>query len=125
MSQAASTCGLTAEAYAEVQVAAVCAAKGGSAAAMAVVERMWRHRERPVNLDLPLVTSGESLADAQAAVIAAAADDRITTRQGVEFTAMLEGRRRTLELLHLLRGLSELERANAERLALDAKARRR
>jgi AAA domain-containing protein len=119
------TGGLTAETMAEVEAAAVLKAKGGSVPAMVIVERMWRHRERPINLDLPLVTSAESLADAQAEVIAAVARDRITPQHGVAFTRMLDGRRRALELLRVMRALDALEQANADRLAVERKARRR
>jgi hypothetical protein len=110
---------------ADVQAAAVVAAKDGSVRAMALVDLMWRRRERPINLDLPLVTSAESLADAQAEVIAAVARDRITPQHGVAFTRMLDGRRRALELLRVMRALDALEQANADRLAAERKARRR
>lgn len=121
----AATTGITAETMAEVEAAAVLKAKGGSVPAMAIVVRMWQLRERPVNLDLPLVTSAESLADAQAEVIAAAARNRITPQHGVAFTKMLDGRRRALELLRVMRALEALEEANVDRLAADRRARRR
>ena len=121
----AATGGISAQDMADVQAAAVVAAKDGSVRAMALVDLMWRRRERPINLDLPLVTSAESLADAQAEVIAAAARNRITPQHGVAFTKMLDGRRRALELLRVMRALDALEQANADRLAADRKARRR
>ena len=65
-------------------------AKGGNVPAIAVVERMWRQRDRSVVIDLPPITDAVSLAEAHARVIARAAGGKITPRQGVAFATMLE-----------------------------------
>ena len=117
---------LAAEDFAEVQRVTLGKAKGGDMPAAAIVERMWRRRDRPVVLDLPAVTDAASLAEAHARVIAAAAGGKITPRQALAFATLLEWRRRALETVEFERALEEIEAASAARAAQEAeqKARR-
>jgi hypothetical protein len=74
-------------------------------------------QDRPVVLDLPTVVDATSLAEAQARVIAAAAAGKITPRQGLSFSTMLEYRRRALETVELEAQLAEIEEADARERA--------
>jgi hypothetical protein len=100
---------------AEIQAVIVREARQGNLQAIAIVERIWRHRQRPVRLDLPPVDDAAGLAAAQAAVIAAAAGGRITPYEGVAYAAMLDYRRRALDTVELEGRLREIERENEER----------
>jgi hypothetical protein len=73
----------------------------------------WRGHDRPVTLDLPTVVDAKSLAEAQARVIAAAAGGKITPRQGLSFSTMLEYRRRALETIELEAQLAAIEESDA------------
>ncbi len=73
--------------------------------------------DQPIVLDLPTVVDATSLAEAQARVIAAAAGGKITPRQGLSFSTMLEYRRRALETVELEAQLTELEEADARERA--------
>jgi hypothetical protein len=117
---------VAAEDMAEVRAVALREAKDGRVPAMAIVERMWRRRDRPVVIDLPPITDAASLADAQARVIAAAASGKITPRQALAFATLLEWRRRAMEAVEFERELEEIEAASAARAAQEAeqKARR-
>jgi hypothetical protein len=95
--------------FAEVQNVAMREAKQGKMQAIAIVERMWRHRRHAVRLDLPPVGDPASLAAAQAAVIAAAAGGRITPHEGIAFAAMLDYRRRALDTIEFEGRLREIE----------------
>ena len=116
---------LAAEDIAEVRSVALRVAKGGNVPAIAVVERMWRQRDRSVVIDLPPITDAVSLAEAHARVIARAAGGKITPRQGVAFATMLEWRRRAMEAIDFERQLEEIDEARAQRAAEDAKKQRR
>jgi hypothetical protein len=100
---------------AEIQAVIVREARQGNLQAIAIVERIWRHRQRTVSLDLPPVDDAAGLAAAQAAVIAAAAGGRITPHEGVAYAAMLDYRRRALDTVELEGRLREIERENEER----------
>ena len=66
-------------------------------------------RDRAINLDLPEPGAAESLETASSAVLIAVAAGEITPGEGQSLTAILEGRRKVLELTDLERRLSELE----------------
>ena len=61
-----------------------------------------------VRLDLPPVSDAASLAHAHAAVIATAAAGSITTRQALDFSTMLEYRRRAVETFEIETRIREL-----------------
>ena len=108
---------------AEVERVVIGKAKAGNMQAAAIAARTWRRRrDRPVRIDLPAVDDARGVAAAQGAVIAAAARGEITPREGTAFTAMIEARRRTIELVEYEARLVEIERMNAER-AREAKER--
>ncbi len=66
-------------------------------------------KERAINLDLPEPGAAESLEAASSAVLMAVAAGDITPGEGQSLTAILEGRRKVLELTEIERRLSELE----------------
>ena len=68
-----------------------------------------KRQERAINLDLPEPGAAESLETASSAVLMAVAAGDITPGEGQSLTAILEGRRKVLELTDLERRLSELE----------------
>ena len=96
--------------FAEVQDAMMREARQGNLQAIAIVERIWRHRRRTPTLDLPPVNDAAGLAAAQAAVIAAAAGGRITPHEGIAYAAMLDYRRRALDTVELEERLREIAR---------------
>jgi hypothetical protein len=100
---------------AEIQAVIVREARQGNLQAIAIVERIWRHRRRTAPLDLPPVDDAAGLAAAQATVIAAAASGRITPHEGMAYAAMLDYRRRALDTIELEGQLREIERENEER----------
>ncbi len=109
---------------AEVERVVIEKAKDGNMQAVAIAERTWRRRrDPPVRIDLPAVDDASGVAAAQVAVLAAAARGEITPQEGTAFTAMIEARRRTIELVEYEVRLVEIERMNEER-AREAKERR-
>jgi hypothetical protein len=87
----------------------VAKAKDGDmkAAEVAYKIRRWQPPEAQLD-DLPSVGDAASLAEAHAKVIAAAAANRITTRQALDFSTMLEYRRRAVETFEIETKIREL-----------------
>ena len=85
-------------------------AKDGDTECIRIVVRLWTRQDRPVKLDLPRIVDAESLAEAQAIVIAETAKgDKLSPRQGLAFSVMLEYRRRALETVEYEKRLSSIE----------------
>ncbi|NMF98203.1 hypothetical protein GPA27_12490 [Aromatoleum toluolicum] len=78
-------------------------ARGGDlAAAKLVVDKLIPPtRERPINIALPPVADAAGVAAAAAAVVQAVADGELMPSEGTALAALLEGRRRALELVEL------------------------
>ena len=93
---------------AEIGRVMVAKAKEGDTQAAEVARKTWRWPQPAVRLDLPPVTGAASLAEAHAAVIAAAAASKMTTRQALDFSTMLEYRRRAVETYEIERKVAEL-----------------
>ncbi len=108
----------------DVQGVAVREAKAGNMQAVAIVERMHRRRRRLVPLDLPPVDDAAGLAAAQAEVIAAAAQGRITPHEGLAYAALLDYRRRALDTVEFEMRLQEIETENVEQAKREAAGRR-
>jgi hypothetical protein len=88
------------------------AAKGKPTALKLVIERLVpRPREAAVAIDLPAVEKAEDVADACAAVIAAAADGEISIAEAREWMELLEARRRSIETCDLAVRIRLLEDA--------------
>jgi len=91
---------------AEVARVVVARAKDGDMRAAEVARKTWRWPQ--VRLDLPPVSDAASLAHAHATVIATAAAGSITTRQALDFSTMLEYRRRAVETFEIETRIREL-----------------
>ena len=87
----------------------VAKAKDGDMKAAEVAYKIRRWQPPEVRLDdLPPVGDAASLAAAHAKVIAAAAANRMTTRQALDFSTMLEYRRRAVETFEIETKIREL-----------------
>ena len=85
-------------------------AKDGDKDCIRIVVRLYTRQDRPVRLDLPRIVDAQSLAEAQAIVIAETAKgDKLTPRQGQAFSTMLEYRRRALDTVEYERRLCDIE----------------
>jgi hypothetical protein len=93
---------------AEIARVVVAKAKDGDMKAAEVARKTWRWPQPAVQVDLPPVTDPASLAAAHAAVIAAAATSRLSTRQALDFSTMLEYRRRAVETFEIETKIREL-----------------
>lgn len=80
---------------------------GMKAAEVACKIRRWQPPQARLD-DLPSVSDAASLAEAHAKVIAAAAANRMTTRQALDFSTMLEYRRRAVETFEIETKIREL-----------------
>lgn len=87
------------------------AAKGGDVAAIRLVlERLLPPaKERPLSIELPEVATAEGIAQAQAAILAAAADGDILPTEAGQLAALVEHRRRALETVELEQRVQALE----------------
>jgi hypothetical protein len=85
----------------------VARAKDGDVQAAEFARKTWGWPQ-PVRLDLPPVTGAASLAAAHAVVIATAAAGAMTTRQALDFSTMLEYRRRAVETFEIEAKVEEL-----------------
>jgi hypothetical protein len=90
------------------------AAKNGDVRAAEVVRRWVRVRRRRLRLDLPAIHDLAGVTRAQAELFALAAAGEITVREGRDFSAMVENRRRAIETLEWEPQLHALNAANAE-----------
>jgi len=93
---------------AEIARVVVAQAKGGDMKAAEVARKTWRWPQLAVCIDLPPVGDAASLAKAHAAVIAEAAAGALTTRQALDFSTMLEYRRRAVETYEIETKVNEL-----------------
>jgi len=93
----------------EIARVVVARAKDGDMKAAEVARKTWRWPQQAVRLNgLPPVTDATSLAQAHAEVIAAAASGRVTPRQALDFSTMLEYRRRAVETFEIETRIREL-----------------
>jgi hypothetical protein len=99
---------------ADVIAATLSRAKQGDMAAALLIERVWRLRDRTIALDLPAIIDARSVAEAQARVLAAVAQNRVTPRAGRDVSTIIEHRRRTLETVEYEDRLSAIERDHAQ-----------
>jgi hypothetical protein len=93
------------------------AAKGGDMHAAEVARRWWRSRQRRLRIDLAPIHDLAGVVRAQAELFALAAAGEITAREGRDFSALVENRRKAIETLEyepLMHKLNELN-ADAER----------
>ena len=93
---------------AEIARVVVARARDGDMRAAEVARKTWRWPQQSVLLDLPPVGDAASLARAHAAVIAAAAASELSTRQALDFSTMLEYRRRAVETYEIEAKVDEL-----------------
>ena len=93
---------------ADIARVVVARAKDGDMRAAEVARKTWRWPQPAVWIDLPPVSDAASLAQAHAAVIATAAVGRLTTRQALDFSTMLEYRRRAVETYVIETKIEEL-----------------
>ena len=101
----------------ELERVAAQAGRSGNIYAIHVWNYLREQRRRRVAIDLPPLVTREDLEKAQVAVIAAAARGRLTPRDAMDFSAMIENRRRALETRELEGRLRALEKLNAEQAA--------
>jgi hypothetical protein len=99
---------------ADVIAATLSRAKQGDMVAALLIERVWRLRDRTIALDLPAIIDARSVAEAQARVLAAVAQNRVTPRAGRDVSTIIEHRRRTLETVEYEDRLSAIERDHAQ-----------
>ncbi len=99
---------------ADVIAATLSRAKQGDMVAALLIERVWRLRDRTIALDLPAIIDAKSVAEAQARVLAAVAQNRVTPRAGRDVSTIIEHRRRTLETVEYEDRLSAIERDHAQ-----------
>ncbi len=81
----------------------------------AEVVRRWVHfRRRRLRLDLAPIDDLAGVARAQADLLALAAAGEITAREGRDFSALVENRRKAIETLELESILHQLNETNAD-----------
>jgi hypothetical protein len=93
---------------AEIARIVMAKAREGDMKAAELVRKLWRWARPAVHIDLPPVTDAASLAEAHAPVIAAAAASRLSTREALDFSTMLEYRRRAVETFEIETKIREL-----------------
>lgn len=95
----------------EITIAVLDAAKGGDmSAARFILERIAPPiRERPVSIDLPDIDTATGIAEAQAAILQAAADGDLLPGEASTLSAIAEARRKALETEELERRITALE----------------
>lgn len=95
----------------EITLAVLDAAKGGDmSAARFILERIAPPlRERPVSIDLPDIGTATGIAEAQAAILQAAASGDLLPGEASTLSAITEARRKALETEELERRITALE----------------
>jgi len=88
-------------------------AKTGDFKAAEIARRLWRARRLRLGLDLPAVREAADVATAQQVVVAALGADRLTPREALDVSTILEYRRRAIESSNDDTRLQELERLAA------------
>lgn len=102
------------EAIAKVVTAA--AIGGDLQAARMVLERLVpQRRERPVDIDLPDVSTIEGVNAAQAAILNAVAAGELLPGEGTALAGIVEQRRRAIETEDLEKRIEALEREGAKK----------
>ncbi len=66
-------------------------------------------KSRPINIDLPDVSTGEGVSEAQAVVVQAVGEGEITPEEGQVLSSILEARRKSIETADHEARLSKLE----------------
>jgi hypothetical protein len=86
-------------------------AKDGDLTALKLcLERICPPRKsRPINIDLPDVSSGEGVSEAQAVVVQKVAESEITPDEGQVLSSILEARRKSIETADHEARLNKLE----------------
>ena len=67
-------------------------------------------KSRPINIDLPDVSTGEGVSAAQAVVVQVVADGEITPDEGQVLSSILEARRKSIETADIELRLDKLEK---------------
>ncbi len=98
----------------EVWRALVQGTKNGDARSAEVLRRWVHFRRRRLRLDLAPIHDLAGVTRAQANLLGLAAAGEITAREGRDFSALVENRRRAIETLELEAMLHKLNAANAE-----------
>lgn len=95
----------------EITRAVLDAAKGGDlTAAKFVLERIAPPaKERPISLDLPDTTTAAGIAEAQAAILQAAAAGELLPGEAATLAGIVEARRKAIETQELEQRISALE----------------
>jgi hypothetical protein len=88
--------------------------KNGDPRSAEVIRRWVYFRRRRLRLDLAPIHDLAGVARAQADLLALAAAGEITAREGRDFSALVENRRRAIETLELETMLHALNERNAE-----------
>lgn len=102
---------------AAVARAAVEAATNGNMYGAEVARRLWcEYRRAPVTVALPALENLAGIAQAQTAIIEAAACGQLAPRDALAFSTMIEHRRRAIETLELEAELRNLNKIAAEQL---------
>jgi len=99
------------------------ARKGDVPAARLMLPHIWPAGTY-VRIDLPAVTDAAGIAQAQACVIAEAANEEISLEEADRFSDLLENRRRALETVEIERNLRQANDNLAAREATDKERRR-
>jgi hypothetical protein len=99
---------------AEMERVAAAAGKAGNLYAIDLSWRMRQGRGRRIVIDLPPVEDVAGLHKAQAVVIATAAAGKIAPRDALDYSTMLEHRRRMIEIADFEPRLEALEEAIAK-----------
>lgn len=86
------------------------AAEGNLSAARLVLNRIWSApKGRTVEIEVPYVDSAEDAVRANAMVMQAMAEGRLTTDEGAAFSAVIDTQRRAIETLVLDERVTALE----------------
>ena len=101
----------------EMERIAAQAGRNGNIYAIHVWHFLREQPRRRVAVDLPALATRDDLEKAQVAVITAAGNGRLTPREALDFSAMLENRRRALATREVEERLRALEKVNAEEAA--------
>ena len=91
------------------------AAKSSDVRAAEVIRRWLRFRRRRLRLDLAPIHDLAGVTQAQADLFALAAAGEISAREGRDFSAMVENRRKAIETLEIEPTLHRLNAANVEK----------
>lgn len=86
-------------------------AKGGDMAAcrMIIDKVLPNTKDRPITLDLPLISNLEGVGEAQAEILKSVAAGDITPSEGEKIASIIEARRRSIETIDLEARISSLE----------------